>query len=118
VSKGLVVGIFPGSDPKVIESALSAQNVDLSKIKVVSRSVDADVVDHSEIHFMDVEEAMEHNSFSDDMTKGQGIMGDSGGTSVPGVGGRGPTLGSFRHSARKSYFGGFAIPDDEVDNFR
>jgi hypothetical protein len=116
VSQGLVVGIFPGADPAAIEQALTAQQIDLSRVKVVSRSR-SEQQDDSALHFMDVEEAMEHNSFSDDMTKGMGIMGDSGGTDVPGMGGRGPSLSSFSHTARQSYFGAWPIPDDEVDNF-
>lgn len=116
MSQTLVVGIFPGSDPTEIENALSGQQIDLAKVKVVSRAR-SEQQDDSALHFMDVEEAMEHNSLSDDMTKGKGIMGDSGGTEVPGVGGRGPTLAAFRHSARPSYFGAWPIPEDEVDNF-
>ncbi len=116
MANGLVIGIFPGADPKDIESALAGQEIDLTKVKVVSRSR-SDQADDTALHFMDVEEAMEHNSFSDDMTKGMGIMGDSGGTEVPGIGGRGPSLGSFSHSARPSYFGAWPIPEDEVDNF-
>lgn len=116
MSHGLVVGIFPSSDPTAIEQALSGQQIDLSKVKVVSRAR-SEQQDDSALHFMDVEEAMEHNSFSDDMTKGMGIMGDSGGTDVPGMSGRGPSLGSFSHSARSSYLGAWPIPDDEVDNF-
>lgn len=116
MSQGLVVGIFPGSNPTDIEQALSGQQLDLTKVKVVSRAR-TEHQDDSALHFMDVEEAMQHNSFSDDMTKGKGIMGDSGGTEVPGVGGRGPSLGSFSHSARPSYFGAWPIPEDEVDNF-
>ena len=117
MSQGLVVGIFPGANPTEIEQALSGQQIDLTKVKVVSRSR-SEQQDDSSLHFMDVEEAMEHNSFSDDMTKGMGIMGDSGGTDVPGLGGsRGPSLSSFSHSARPSYFGAWPIPDDEVDNF-
>lgn len=112
----LVVGIFPGASPTEIEQALSGQQIDLGKVKVVSR-LRSEQQDDSALHFMDVEEAMAHNSFSDDMTKGMGIMGDSGGTDVPGMGGRGPSLSSFSHSARPSYFGAWPIPDDEVDNF-
>ena len=117
MAKGLVVGIFPGSDPTAIESALSSQQIDLTKVKVVLRSADAAAAEESIIDFMDVGEAMEHNSFTDDMTKGKGIMGDSGGTSVPGVSGRGPSLGAFMHSAHRSYLTAFPIPFDEVDNF-
>jgi hypothetical protein len=60
---------------------------------------------------------MESNSFSDDMTKGKGILADSGGTDVPGLGGRGPSLSSFQHADRPNYLTAFPIPDDEVDNF-
>jgi hypothetical protein len=116
VANGLVVGIFPGADPKEIESALSGQQLDLAKVKVVSRAR-SDQADDSALHFMDVEEAMQHNSWSDDMTKGKGIMADSGGTGVPGVGGRGPSLAAFSHGARPTYLGAWPIPDDEVDNF-
>ena len=116
MSHGLVVGIFPGANPTEIEQALSGQQLDLSKVKVVSRARSEQQED-SGLHFMDVEEAMEHNSFSDDMTRGMGIMGDSGGTDVPGMSGRGPSLSSFSHNARSSYFKAWPIPEDEVDNF-
>jgi hypothetical protein len=116
VAEGLIVGIFPQSDPKALESALAAQKIDLSKVKVVSGS--AGDTDSSALEFVDVVEDMEGNSLSDDMTRGMGIMGDSGGTGVPGIGGRQATLDSFsHHGATSRYFSGFAIPPDEVDNF-
>jgi rhodanese-related sulfurtransferase len=116
VAAGLVVGIFPQSDAKALESALSAQKIDLSKIKVVSGA--AGDTEESALEFIDVVEDMESNSLSDDMTKGMGIMGDSGGTGVPGIGGRQATLGSFSHRGGASrYLAAFAIPPDEVDNF-
>lgn len=117
MSQGLVVGIFPGADPAAIQNALSGQQIDLSNIKVVSRARTQPPDDPEGLHFMDVEEAMLTNSFSDDMTKGKGIMGDSGGTEVPGVGGRGPSLASFSHAERPNYLTAFPIPVDEVDNF-
>jgi len=117
VSQRLVIGIFPGSDPAQIQSALGGQEIDLSNVKVVSRARTEPPDDPDGIHFMDVEEAMLSNSFSDDMTKGKGIMGDSGGTDVPGLGGRGPSLSSFTHADRPNYLTAFPIPNDEVDNF-
>jgi hypothetical protein len=119
VAQGLVVGIFPQSDPKVLESALSAQHIDLSKVKVVSGA--ATDTESSALEFLDVVTDMESNSLADDMTKGMGIMGDSGGTGVPGIGGGGgrqATLGSFSHQGGASrYLSGVGIPPDEVDNF-
>ncbi len=114
---GLVVGIFPRSDPKALESALSGQQIDLSKVKVVCGAV-GDEAESSPLEFIDVVADMESNSLADDMTKGLGIMGDAGGTGVPGLGGRQAKLDSFSHrGAAAPYLSGFAIPPDEVDNF-
>ncbi|MBV8491440.1 MAG: hypothetical protein JO199_13015 [Candidatus Eremiobacteraeota bacterium] len=120
MATGLVVGIFPSSDPAAIESALGGQQIDLSKVKIVARSSGSGEEFESEsgLEFVDVEKAMESNDFSDDMTKGMGIMGDGGGTSVPGLGGSNATLDSFSsRSGGFSYLTGVGIPDDEVDNF-
>ncbi|MBV8345511.1 MAG: hypothetical protein JO190_11075 [Candidatus Eremiobacteraeota bacterium] len=118
MAEGLVVGIFPQSDPKALASALSAQQIDLSKVKVVSGGPASDETDSSPLEFIDVATDMESNSLSDDMTHGMGIMGDSGGTSVPGIGGHQQSLESFTHrDATSRYLMGFAIPPDEVDNF-
>lgn len=117
MAAGLVVGIFPQSDPKALESALAAQQIDLSKVKVVSGT--RSDTESSALEFVDVMEDMESNSFSDDLTRGLGIMGDSGGTGVPGIGGRQASLGSFssRGGGSRSALTKFAIPPDEVDNF-
>ncbi|MBV9232824.1 MAG: hypothetical protein JO030_02170 [Candidatus Eremiobacteraeota bacterium] len=118
MAAGLVVGIFPQSDPDALEQALSGAAVDLSKVKVVSSAPSEDTED-SPIEFIDVIAEVEHDSFSDDMTRGRGIMSDSGGTGVPGIGGHQATLGSFRshESATRHYLSAYAIPSDEVANF-
>ena len=118
----LIVGIFPGSDAQALESALTAQNVDLSKIKVVSMTPPNPDDEDCQLEFVDVIEDMELNSLSDEMTHGTGIIPDSGGTGVPGVtsvNAPEPTLDSFTHheGATRAYLKGYAIPDDEVDNF-
>lgn len=119
MAAGLVVGIFPQSDPKALEGALSGQKVDLSKVKVVSSSAGDEEAQSSPLEFVDVIADMESNSLSDDLTRGLGIMGDSGGTGVPGIGGRQASLGSFTShgGAARRYLAGFSIPPDEVDNF-
>jgi rhodanese-related sulfurtransferase len=122
VVEGLVVGIFPQSDPKALESALAAQQIDLSRVKVVSSSApDAADEEPSQLQFVDVIADMESNSLSDELTPGTGVLADSGGTGVPGIssGGQQPTLSSFTHhdDPTRRYFAAFAIPDDEVDNF-
>jgi hypothetical protein len=118
VAAGLVVGIFPQADPKALESALAAQQLDLSKVKVVSSTLPPGDAEASQLEFVDVIEDMEANSLSDDMTQGVGVW-DETGTNVPGIGGRQATLGEFAHPANASrrYFAAFPIPSDEVDNF-
>jgi hypothetical protein len=121
VAQGLVVGIFPGSDPKSIESTLSAQKLDLSRVKVVCGDPSAADYEPSQLEFVDVIEDMESNSLADDMTHGLGVLDDSVGTGVPGItsGGQEPNLESFTHydDPTRRYFAAFAIPSDEVDNF-
>ena len=119
MSQGLVVGIFTGSDPAAIQNALSAQQIDLSRVKVLrSASAATPEEEETELDFVDVVEDMESNSLSDDMTKGMGIMGDSGGTSVP-MGRKSASLGDFssRSTVTKNYLMGLAVPQDEAENF-
>jgi rhodanese-related sulfurtransferase len=116
VATGLVVGIFPEADAKALEGALSGQQIDLSKVKVVGGR--AEDPDESQLEFVDVIEDMESNSLSDEMTQGVGVW-DETGTNVPGIGGRQATLGEFTHYdlPHRRYFASFAIPEDEVENF-
>ena len=115
MAEGLVVGIFPGSDAKTLEDALSAQQLDLSKIKVVGARPQDDV--DSDLEFVDVIQEAEAPT-SDSMTEGTGVWDDTG-TAVPGIVGRQARLESFTHlqSPHVQYFSGFQIPDDEVANF-
>lgn len=117
MSQGLVVGIFPGSDSAAIESALTAQQIELSKVKVLRTGSSSAADASSELDFVDVVMNMESNSLSDDMTKGMGIMGDSGGTGVPM--GRSASLSSFssRGGAGRNYLSGLSVPTDEAENF-
>jgi hypothetical protein len=117
VAERLVVGIFPQCDPQAIENALTAQKIDLSKLKVICRTP-PDAED-TQLYFVDVIKELESEAYADEMTKGMGIIGDSGGTSVPGISGRLETLDelSAPASAAKRYLAAFAVPMDEVDNF-
>lgn len=113
----LVVGIFPQSDPKAIEGALGGQNIDLSKVKVITNNVDPASAEESVLEFVDVVVGMETNSFADGMTKRTGVL-DETGTGVPGMGTSNPTVSDLAsHGATGNYLASFAIPPDEVDNF-
>ncbi|MGA8575354.1 MAG: hypothetical protein WB609_06645 [Candidatus Cybelea sp.] len=115
---GLVVGIFPDSDAKALESALSAQQIDLTMVKVVTATPPIEDDEPYQIEFVDVIVGMESNSLSDDMTKRVGVW-DETGTDVPGLGGSGVTVRDFTHHVdpTRRYLAGFDIPSDEVDNF-
>ena len=119
MASGLVVGIFSGTDPKALESALAAQQVDFSKVKVVSTNVSDDDEGDSQLEFVDVIADRKDNSLADDMTRGLGVW-DETGTGVPGIsGGREPTPSSFQHrdDPTRRYLAGFDSPSDEIDNF-
>lgn len=113
----LVVGIFPDANAKALHGALSGQQLDLSKLKVVVANL-RETDESSPLQFITVAEDFEADSVPEDLTKGSGVW-DETGTSVPGIGGRQTTLESFssRGGISRSYLAGFAIPDDEVDNF-
>jgi rhodanese-related sulfurtransferase len=114
----LVVGIFPESDHKALEDALTAQQIDLAKVKAISATPPIEE-EPCQLEFVDVIEEMDSNSLADDMTKGVGVW-DETGTDVPGLGGTGRTsVGDFVHrdDPTRRYLAGFDVPDDEVDNF-
>jgi len=113
---GLVVGIFPEADPKALEGALSAQQVDLTKVKVVGGAPDD--TESSQLEFVNVIEEVESSARSDELTAGVGVW-DETGTGVPGISGTQPNMNplTYQQHASKQYLAGFAIPDDEIDNF-
>ena len=115
----LIVGIYPESDPKKIEAALTGQTgIDMGRLRVVTRDAQSADHDESTISFVHVREAQNSNDFSDDMTHGQGMMTDSGGTGVPGGNSRGPSLGSLSNrGSAVNYLAGVKIPGDQIDNF-
>lgn len=115
MAAGVVIGIASQPDAKPLEEALSAQQIDLSKIKVFSTATtDAD---DSSLHFVDVMN-VEANAFDDDIMRHTGVLADSGGTSVPGLSAPDARLESFVvPETSQHYLAGYAIPDDEVDNF-
>jgi hypothetical protein len=114
---GLVVGIFPGSDPQALQQALASQaGIDPSKIRVVTSAAPSQAHEDAPFDFIHVAEAQLDNSLSDDMTRGTGIMSDGGGTGVPGMNTTN-SLSSFVTAGGSNYLSGLGIPDDEADNF-
>lgn len=114
---GLVIGIYPNSDAKALESALSSQQIDLSKVTVLAN--DGENTESTSLTFVDVITDEESNSLADDMTRRTGILPDSGGTSVPGLGGPQTRLESFEPHVQSTrhHLGRYGVPEDEVDNF-
>jgi hypothetical protein len=114
---GLVIGIYPTSDAKALEDALSAQQVEVGKLKVLAS--DGQNTESSTLQFIDVLTAEEANSLADDMTRGTGILPDSGGTAVPGLSAPDVRFDVFEHHGGTTdhYLSAFPVPDDEVDNY-
>ena len=117
MAAGLVIGICSNSDTKALDDALSAQQVDLEKVKVFA--ADGDDLETSPLDFIEVFSESEYiTGLSDDMTRGTGVLADSGGTNVPGLTGE-PRFKAFfpDDGESKHYLAGLPVPDDEVDNF-
>ncbi len=118
MASGLVIGIFPDADAKALEDALLAQQIDPSKVKVFAG--DGDDSESSTLDFIEVFSDTESiTGLSDDMTRGTGVLADSGGTAVPGITGPDPGFRAYfpEEGVSKHYLDGFPVPDDEVDNF-
>jgi hypothetical protein len=113
----LVVGIYPGADPQEIQKALQAQQaIDVSKVRVLTGAAPSQAHEESLMDFLHVNEARVEIESTDTMTRETGIMTDSGGTGVPGIGGT-TALTSFFSGASANYLGNLGVPSDEADNF-
>jgi hypothetical protein len=116
----LVAGISPDHDTQAIEAALKAHDIDVAAVKIYAKTP---LESHREsgLDFEYVIKDMDFNSLSDDETKNMGILGDGGGTGVPGLTSSNRpslTVSSFAETeAAPDYLSGVAIPDDEVDNY-
>ncbi|MGA2759169.1 MAG: hypothetical protein ABSF08_02460 [Candidatus Cybelea sp.] len=118
MAAGLVIVICSNSDVKALENALLAQQIDLEKVKVFAG--DGDDLETSPLNFIEVfSETESISGLSDDMTRGTGVLADSGGTAVPGLTGSEARFKSFfpEEGESKHYLTGFAVPGDEVENF-
>jgi hypothetical protein len=114
----IVTGIFPSCDPTAIQAALTAANLDASKVKVVTKSAPSQDAEDSVMDFVFVAQAQESNDFSDDITHGTNIVDGPGGTGVPGIGWRHQDLRAFGvHGTTYNYLGNAGIPTDVVGNY-
>ena len=115
---GLVIGIYPGKDAGALESALTAAQVDPARVKVLA-SNGACTESSTSLHFVNVVTEVDSDAYADEMTRGTGVLPDSGGTSVPGLGGPDQWSDIFVHhgGTTKHYLSAFPVPEDEVDNF-
>jgi hypothetical protein len=116
----LVAGISPDHDTQAIEAALKAHDVDVTKVKIYTKTP-LEVHRESGLDFEYVIKDMEINSLSDDQTANMSTMGGGQGTGVPGLTSSDRpdlTVSSFAETeASPDYLSNVAIPDDEVDNF-
>jgi hypothetical protein len=115
---GLVIGIYDGKDASALESALSAAQVDPARVKVLAND-GISTESSSLLHFVNVVTDVDSDAYADEMTRGTGVLPDSGGTSVPGLGGPDRWSDIFVHHGGTThhYLSAFPVPEDEVDNF-
>jgi hypothetical protein len=116
---GLVIGIYPVRDGEAIENALTAQQLDVSRVKVLAVDGSDHTEEPSSLHFIDVVTEVDDDGYADEMTRGTGVLPDGGGMAVPGIGGPDQWSDIFVHhgGTTEHYLSVFPIPDDEVDNF-
>ena len=84
---GLVIGIYTGKDAGALESALTAAQVDPARVKVLTSAGACTESSGTSLHFVNVVTEVDTDAYADEMTRGTGVLPDSGGTSVPGLGG-------------------------------
>ena len=112
----LVTGIIGTCDPQEIEKTLASANIDMTKVRAITKDAPSEAHEHSTIDFVFVTESQSSNDFSDGMTHGTGIMSDSGGTGVPGITGSRANVRDFVHGGGLNYLAGFPVPTDSLDN--
>ncbi len=112
----LVAGILGTCDIAVIEKTLASANIDMSKVRAITKDASSEAHENSMIDFIFATETQSVNDFSNGMTHGTGIMSDSGGTGVPGVTGSHVSINDFAHGSGLNYLAGFPIPLDSLDN--
>lgn len=118
MAERLTIGIFPSADPESLSQAIGTQSaLDANQLRVVTSSAPSRAHADAPFDFIHVAAAQNDNSLSDTMTHGVGIMSDSGGTTVPGIGGSTASFSAFASVAAADYLAELGIPDDEVDNF-
>jgi hypothetical protein len=119
VAVGLVIGIYTGKDAGALESALTAAQVDPARVKVLTSAGACTESSGTSLHFVNVVTEVDTDAYADEMTRGTGVLPDSGGTSVPGLGGPDQWSDIFVHhgGTTKHYLSAFPVPEDEVDNF-
>ena len=66
---------------------------------------------------MHVAEAMEENSFADELTRGTGVIPDFGGTNVPGLDDEGASLGAFSHPDVLNFIGESDLPEVDAEEY-
>lgn len=111
----LVVGIISTCDPSRIEQAVAGLN--RAQVRVLTSEQPTPAYENSPVTFIHVAEMMGQNSLADQMTRGTGVIPDSGGTAVPGINEEGGTLDAFEHPDVLDHLSGLQIPDGDTERY-
>lgn len=113
----LVVGIISDCEPSHVEKALAAAGIDRANLKVLTAEEASPRYTESPISFVHVAEALAKDSFSDDLTRGTGVIPDFGGTNVPGLNDEDTSLGVFSHPDLIDYIGDSDLPGGDAEEY-
>jgi hypothetical protein len=111
----VIVGIIGTCDPSKVEAAVAATGLDRASLRVLTSQDETPAHEESGITFIHVAEVMGSNSMADEMTRGTGVLPDSGGTAVPGINSQGPSFDAFTHEEVLDHLDGVALPPGDAE---
>lgn len=110
MAKHVVLGIISNCDPKHVEQTIDAAGIDRTSLQVLTSERPTPAHESSWLSFVHVYEFIANDSLADQMTRGTGVIPDSGGTAVPGLGNEERDLGVLSHPDVADHFEGMNVP--------
>ncbi len=116
----LVVGITPTTEPDELEKMLTPDVVDHGRLAVVTKDTPTNEHEESPLHFVHVHIGLPHETSDVDHDVLEGdtsILTDAGGVNIPNISADTRYIGFFTHPHVVDHLAGYAIPEDEVENY-
>ena len=116
----LVVGITSTAEPDELEKILTPDVVDHSRLAVVTKDTPTEEHEESPLHFVHVHLGLPHETSDVDhevLIGDTSIFTDAGGVNIPNISADTRYAGFFAHPHVVDHLAGYAIPEDEVENY-